>query len=79
MTSAFSFIPYALILEAFLSYIPYLLYVNVAKAIVQPVLDEAMDMAVLTSGTFEERKSKERKEEEEDTDQSEDEKNYAKR
>ena len=46
----FSYLPYALILEAFLSYIPYLIYVTKTKSMIQPVLAEAADMALLTSG-----------------------------
>jgi hypothetical protein len=77
----FSFLPYTLIFEAFLSYIPYLLYVTKTKSIIHPILNEAMDMAILTSGTFEERKSKEKTDgdDEYDTDKSDDEENYAKR
>ena len=46
----FSYLPYALIFEAFLSYIPYLIYVTKTKSMIQPVLAEAADMVLLTSG-----------------------------
>ena len=76
----FSFLPYALIVEALLSFLPYLAYATKTKHIVQPILTEAQDMAILTSGMFEEVKSKEAIDEDTDPDDdSEDEEHYAKR
>jgi len=75
----FSFLPYALIVEALLSFLPYLTYATKTKHIVQPILNEAQDMAILTSGMFEECKSKENQDDDTDPDDdSEDEEHYAK-
>ena len=75
------------VLQALLGIIPYTLFVILTKARIQPVLNEAMDMLLLTNGAFEtvnenrtSRTNAEDGEEEElDSDDSDDTENYAKR
>ena len=49
----FHWLPYVLFTEAFLAFLPYLIYSGNTKAIISPILNEAQDMVVFTSGLFE--------------------------
>ena len=49
----FHWLPYVLFVEAFLAFLPYLIYSGNTKAIISPILNEAQDMVVFTSGLFE--------------------------
>ena len=45
--------PYVLFTEAFLAFLPFLIYSGSTRAIILPILNEAKDMALVTSGQFE--------------------------
>ena len=49
----FHWLPYVLFVEAFLAFLPYLIYAGNTKAIISPILNEAQDMVIFTSGLFE--------------------------
>jgi len=49
----FHWLPYVLFVEAFLAFLPFLIYSGNTKAIISPILNEAQDMVIFTSGLFE--------------------------
>ena len=73
--------------QALLGVLPYILFAILTKARIQPVLNEAMDMLILTNGAFETicetrkpiRISDDDDDDDVDSDASDDPENYAKR
>ena len=62
MAGLYLWFPYVLFVEAFLAFLPFLIYSGNTRAIISPILNEARDMALVTSGQFEGMSTCEKKE-----------------